>query len=123
MTESVAISVPAEERGRLDIHDGVVETIASRAAATVSPIRHPSGLSRLTSGELPRARVTVVAGRVDIALVVAAHWPTPAGALARRVQETVTRQVGELTGLSVTRVDVEVHCIPSADGSEHRRVQ
>ena len=123
MTDPVAVLAPAESRGRLDIHDSVVETIARRAAATVSSTRHVTGLSRITSGELPRARVTVHAGGVHASLVVGASWPTPAATVARRVQEEVSRQLHDLTGLSVTRVDVEVQCTPSAETATSRRVQ
>jgi uncharacterized alkaline shock family protein YloU len=114
---------PAEQRGRLDIHEGVVETIARKAAATVTPTRHASGLNRLTSSDLPQARVAIEGGRIEAALVVAAHWPTPVAALAKRVQEVVVEQLGELTGLAVARVDVEVQCLTPDQQSLGRRVQ
>ncbi len=122
MSETVELP-PPEQRGRLVIHDGVVETIARRAAATVSDSRHATGLSRITSSDLPRARVVVGAGNVVATIVVAATWPTPVAAVARRVQDAVTRQVHDYTGLTVSRVDVDVQCIPRDEQTATRRVQ
>ena len=119
---SEALPLP-EARGRLDIADTVVETIARQAAATVSTRHHVSGLSRIISHNLPHARVSVTAGHVEAALTVAAGWPTPASSVARRVQEVVAQRIGECTGLTVVRVDVEVHFIPRDTATDRKRVQ
>jgi uncharacterized alkaline shock family protein YloU len=113
---------PPEQRGRLEIHDDVVETIARRAAASVSHSVHATGLSRITTTDLPRARVTVRGGYVTAALTIAAQWPTPVTELAHRVRTVVAAQVHDYTGLNVTRVDVEVQCVPP-DQPPVRRVQ
>lgn len=123
MTDIAVALPPPAERGRLDIHDDVVATIARKAAASVSLTRRASGLSRITSSDLPSAKVTVAAGHVHASLVVAAPWPTSASALARRVQDAVIQQVGDYTGLTVTRVDVDVHCVAPEDQPTDRRVQ
>ena len=128
MSDSVVADVadtlpPPEQRGRLDIHESVVETIVRKAASTVSQTQQMTGLSRLTSSDLPRVHVTVRGGCVEAALVVGAQWPTPAAALARRVQEVVTERVNEYTGLTVTRLDVDVHCVANVDDATHRRVR
>jgi uncharacterized alkaline shock family protein YloU len=123
VTDDADVLPPPEDRGRLVIHDGVVETIARRAAATVSHSHRVTGLSRVIDGDLPRARVEISAGRVQANLVVAAPWPTPVSTLARRVQEVVTQHIGDQTGLTVVRVDVDVHCISPDDPATNRRVQ
>ncbi|MCV7228018.1 Asp23/Gls24 family envelope stress response protein [Mycolicibacterium komossense] len=123
MSDLVEVLPPPEQRGRLDIRDGAVETIARAAAATVSDRHQATGLSRITSSDLPRARVEVDAGQVVVTLTVAAQWPTPVAALARSVRDVVTQQIRDDTGLTVTRVDVEVHCIPLDDPTAHRRVR
>ena len=121
--EQVEVLAPPESRGRLDILDSVVETVARKAAASVSATRHATGLSRITTTELPHARVTVRAGTVAAVLIVGAQWPTRAAVVAGRVQEEVLRKLSEITGLTVTRVDVEVHCLPSAEQTTPRRVR
>lgn len=123
VSNSVETLPPPEQRGRLDIHDSVVETIARKAAATVSQTQHVTGLSRITSSDLPRVHVTVRAGSVEAAVVVGAQWPTPAAALARRVQEVVTERIQKYTGLTVTRVDVDVQCIADVNDATPRRVR
>jgi uncharacterized alkaline shock family protein YloU len=123
VTSPTAALPPPEVRGRLDIADGVVETIARKAAATVSHTRHVSGLDRITSNDLPRARVTITAGHVVATLTVGACWPSSATGVARRVQEVVSRQIRDCTGLTVGRVDVDVHFIEAHEPTTARRVQ
>ncbi len=122
MSDTVALPPPAE-RGRLIIHDGVVETIACNAAAAVSQTCRATGLGRLTSNDLPRAHVVVGAGHVVATLVVGARWPTPVATVAERVRDAVIRQVGEFTGLTVARVDVDVRCVPRDEHPTGRRVR
>lgn len=122
MSETVELP-PQEQRGRLVIGDGVVETIARKAAATVSDTRRATGLSRITSGDLPRVRVATGNGFVVVTVDAAATWPTPVVTVAKRVQDAVTRHVHDQTGLTVTRVDVDVHCIPRDEHTGTRRVQ
>jgi uncharacterized alkaline shock family protein YloU len=114
---------PPEARGRLEIVDGVVETIARKAAATVSQRHHATGLGRITSRDLPHAQATVTAGHVVATLTVAGQWPTSATALARRVREVVEQQLRDCTGLTVARVDVAVHFIPAQEVTNGRRVR
>ena len=114
---------PPELRGRLVIDDSVVETIARRAASTVSQTQHTTGLSRIISADLPRAHVTVRAGCVEAALTVGAKWPTPAAGLARRVREVVTEHIHDYTGLTVTRTDVDVQYIADDDHAIEGRVR
>lgn len=120
--ESVPLP-PPEDRGSLIIRDAAVAKIARTAAAEVSPIHRVTGVDRLVSSDLPRAEVTVTAGQVDAALTVAAKWPTPVSAVAQRVQEAVSVQIREHTGLTVTRVDVDVHYVSSDERPGGRRVQ
>lgn len=122
MTDVAERLPPPEQRGRLEIRDDVVETIARRAAASVSHAVHATGLSRITTTDLPRARVTVHGGHVTAALTIAAQWPTPVTELADRVRTVVASHVHDYTGLDVTRVDVEVQCVPP-DPRPIRRVQ
>ena len=122
MTDTAVTLPPPGERGRLDIRDDVVETIARRAAAGESQTYRATGVSRLVGSDLPRARVSVHGGHVRVTMTVAAQWPTPVAVLAERVQAAVTRQVQHFTGLTVNSVDVDVRCT-SRDDQPARRVQ
>jgi uncharacterized alkaline shock family protein YloU len=118
-----AVTLPApEERGRLVIRDAVVQTVVRRAAATASDTHRVSGLTRLIDSDLPHVNVSVHGDRVEAELTVGAQWPTPVGDLAERVRAAVVREVFDHTGLTVTRVQVEVRCI-ARDDSPIRRVQ
>jgi uncharacterized alkaline shock family protein YloU len=121
VTDTVVTLPPPGERGRLDIRNDVVETIARLAAAGESQTYRATGVSRLVGSDLPRARVSVHAGQVRVTMTVAAPWPTPVAVLAERVQAAVTRQVHDYTGLTVTSVDVDVRCT-ARDDQPARRV-
>lgn len=120
MTDTAVSLPPPGERGRLDIKTAVVETIAQRAAAGVSDLHHVTGLGRIVGSDLPRARVEVTGGQVRAELTVAAKWPTPVADLAERVRAAVTEQLQSYTGLTVTGVQVEVHCLSAPDHKVRR---
>lgn len=120
--ESTTALPAPEERGRLVVRDAVVETVVRRAAAAVSATQRASGLTRLVGSDLPHVEVSVHGAHVQAELTVAAQWPTPVGPLAERVREAVTRDIVRYTGLTVTRVQVEVRCI-TRDDTTARRVR
>lgn len=120
MTDTAVSLPPPAERGRLDIRDEVVHRIARRAAAGQSDTHRVTGVGRLLDTDLPRARVSIQAGHVRVAVTVAAQWPTPVVALAQRVRDAVTQQIQDYTGLTVSGVEVEVRCTTRADRPTRR---
>ncbi|TDE09628.1 Asp23/Gls24 family envelope stress response protein [Jiangella asiatica] len=104
-----AAAPPAESRGRLTIHEKVVQRIAERAAADVADREPPGSMwDRLGGRPLPRATASVVGRHVRVGVAVRAPVGHSMPELAGAVRDAVTRQVGDLTGLSVDRVDVRV---------------
>lgn len=114
--------VDAAIRGRLTIDEKVVRRIAERAAAEVAG--RGAGTSvreRLGGRSLPRATATVIGRHVRLGVDVAAPGGRSLPELAQEVRATVTRQVGDLTGLRVDRADVrvrEVGRVRPVDGAE-----
>ena len=123
VTDTVTLPAPGE-RGGLDIHDRVVETIVRKAAASETLVQRASGLSRLVNDDFPRASVTVHAGIVEARVTVAAQWPSSAAEVAERTRERVVDHVRDQTGLTVGHVNVTVQYVSSQpDEHEARRVQ
>lgn len=105
---------PPEARGRTDIADRVLEKIAARA---VSEATYAGGASRRLLG-VPLGRDTMRAAarataHVDgqiatVQLRISVIYPAPIREVTRRVRDQVIIRVGELTGLDVRQVDIEI---------------
>lgn len=113
------------ERGKTSINDAVVEHVAARAATDVRGVaRVGSGLDSVMGRRYPRAHADVAGDRARVHIDIAVTWPHPLSDVCAQVRDAVSARVGELTGLTVDRVDVTaakvVHNIPSAPT---RRVQ
>jgi uncharacterized alkaline shock family protein YloU len=103
-----------ESRGTTHIADKVVERIAARA---VSEIDGATGAPRVILGQTlgsttektsARASAQVDGDTVMIDVAMAVQWPSPIREVTSRVRERVAARVGELTGLSVLEVDIDV---------------
>lgn len=80
-------------------------------AATEVPgvVRHaPGGVAGVVRRDLPAASVHLSDTRATLSVAVAASWPIPVSVLARNVRDRVAVRVRELTGITATRVDVDV---------------
>ncbi|CAN5816890.1 hypothetical protein BH20ACT6_BH20ACT6_19050 [soil metagenome] len=111
MAESSAPSstTAIDRRGELHIAGKAIERLATLAAQRVSGVtRTGSGLDKMVGRSYPRADSTVAGNTVRLSVDVAVLWPHGAGEVARAVRAEVTREVGNLTGLSVASVDVTV---------------
>ncbi|MBD3912990.1 Asp23/Gls24 family envelope stress response protein [Nocardioides hwasunensis] len=119
-TESAATS-PAADRGRTVIADKVVERVASIATSEVEAVIDTrKGWTKLIRKGLPHAEAVVAGDTSKITVEVAATWPTPLAQVAAQVREHVTRQVVDITGVTVTRVDVTVADVVHLDAAEAR---
>ncbi len=85
------------DRGLLDIASVVPEKIARRVASEVDG----------TAGRVT-ADADVTPGRAKLRLELGVEYPRPVGEVAAEVQRRVASRVHELTGLTVTAVDVTV---------------
>ncbi|SEB63921.1 Uncharacterized conserved protein YloU, alkaline shock protein (Asp23) family [Nocardioides exalbidus] len=113
--------VPAAERGRTVIADKVVERVASIATSEIEAVIDTrTGWTKLIRKGLPHAEAVVAGGTSKITVEVAATWPTPLDRVAAQVREHVTRQVADLTGVTVTRVDVTVADVVHLEAADAR---
>ncbi|GAA4077971.1 Asp23/Gls24 family envelope stress response protein [Actinomadura miaoliensis] len=125
---SVAPSVlgPPESRGQTQIADRVLERIAARAVTETAQVG--GAAPRLLGIPLGRdtahtaARVTAhVDGHLAIVKVtLSVPYPAPIRQVTRRVREHVTTRVGELTGLDVRQVDIDIASLPSPEQQPRR---
>ncbi len=106
-------ATPAE-RGRLLIHDRVVEKVAARAAteverATGTP-RTVLGrtLGRATEDSAVRTSADVDGDLVTVTVSIAVEWPTPVREVAAEVRRRIVQRIEEIVGLQVVEVDIDV---------------
>lgn len=102
----------ADARGRLVIHERVVRKIAEQAAATVAGRTEQATVwERLGRRRLPHASARVLGRHVRVEVEVSAPGGRALPDLAATVRDAIAREVGELTGLTVDRVDVRVAAV------------
>ena len=119
---------PPEARGRTEIADRVLERIAARAVTEVDQAggaaRRLLGvpLGRDTMRAAPRATAHVDGQIATVQLRMSVTYPAPIREVTRRVRDQIITRVGELTGLDVRQVDIEIARL-IRPGTEPRRVQ
>lgn len=119
---------PPETRGRTEITDRVLERIAARAVTEVDQAggaaRRLLGvpMGRDTAGTAARVTAHVDGHLATVALRLSVTYPAPIRQVTRRVREHVTARVGELTGLDVRQVDIDIVRLISPE-RQRRRVQ
>ena len=115
---------PPEQRGITEIADRVVERIAARAVAEVDDAQGPArkllGL-RVPGAAAPRVSVLIDGRLATVRLAIEVRYPAPIRQVTRRVREHVSDRVGELTGLDVRHVDIDIPALITPDRG--RRVQ
>jgi uncharacterized alkaline shock family protein YloU len=117
-----------EDRGALTVADRVVERVASHAVAVVPhAVAAPRRVLGVAVGQgRPEDRAHVAAtvhgstAAIDVALAVV--WPHPVDEVAQAVRRQVQQDVERITGVRVSRVDVEVTSldVPERAGSRVR---
>ena len=109
---------PAGQRGSTEIADRVVERIATIAVAEVDDAhgsaRRLLGL-RVPGVAAPRVTVQVDGHLATVRLAMSVRYPAPIRQVTRRVREHVTARVGELTGLDVRHVDIDIPSLITPD--------
>lgn len=122
-TERIGGAHPGRtEFGRVDIDDDVVARIAAEAASEVADAGSAAsgmlgrtlaqtptpGVRRNSLAEPPKVSAEVDGALVRLDLVLGVRWGASVPAVVTRVRERVGTRVAELTGLTVTDIDVEV---------------
>jgi uncharacterized alkaline shock family protein YloU len=107
-----------EHRGSTDIADRVVEKIASGAVAEVDDAygsaRRLLGL-RMPGATAPRVTVQIDGHLATVRVAMSVRYPAPIRQVTREVREHVMERVGELTGLDVRHVDIEIPALITPD--------
>jgi len=114
---------PADDRGRLELADVVVEKVAMVAADEVEHVGGPARrvLGVPTGGDAASRRPQVsatVTGQVaalDVRLSVA--YPAAVRATTEAVRDHLRERVQTLTGLTVSRVDIAVTALTTTSSS------
>jgi uncharacterized alkaline shock family protein YloU len=118
---------PPEIRGRTEIAGRVLERIAARAVTEVDQAggaaRRLLGvpLGRDTVHAAPRATAHVDGQLATVQLRMSVTYPAPIREVTRRVRDQIITRVGEVTGLDVRQVDIEIARL-IRPGQEPRRV-
>ncbi|WP_067564139.1 Asp23/Gls24 family envelope stress response protein [Nocardia acidivorans] len=90
-------AVVLEPAGRTTVSDRAVQRIAARAAREVDGVESGVGVD---------ARVTGDSAVLTVRLPI--RYPLPVARIAERCREHLIRRLGELTGVRVTGLDVEI---------------
>jgi uncharacterized alkaline shock family protein YloU len=102
-------------RGRLDISPRAVERIAEATALQVAGVlRREATFGR----GFPRAKAQLAGRRVGLDLEIAVEWGHPLAELAAEARGRVGRAVGDLTGLGVDAVRVDISAVELPDPSQ-----
>ncbi len=126
MTVTTAGLDLTDVRGVTEISPRVVERIAGKVAGDLPDVFPPprTGMARLIGAapDLPQVTADVADDTVALAIEVAMHYPVPVGAASADLRGIVARRVRALTGMKVTRVEINIVAfVPRA--RPRRRVQ
>lgn len=115
-------------RGTTTVAPGVIAAVARRAATEVDGVEGVEAtglqgvLGSLRSTTSGGASADVASRRAAIDLRLAVRWPLPIHEITIAAREHVQRRVTELTGHTVTDVDIEVVELPGAARHDRPRV-
>lgn len=114
----------ADDRGRLEISDHVVERIAVLAAGEVAGVASVgSTLEGAVGRRYPKARARVAGHRARLTVEVAVTWPFPLPQVSADVRDHVTARLQDLAGVAVDSLDVTASKIVHRRPETTRRVQ
>ena len=118
-------AVGRTERGTVTISDRVVQKVAARAAIEIEDAgaaaprilgrslaglanASPAGIRSTSLDALPKANADVDGSLVALDLQLSVRWPASIPGTTRKVRDHVSARVTELTGLTVTEVQIQV---------------
>jgi uncharacterized alkaline shock family protein YloU len=112
-TSAPATRTPAApaERGRLEVSERAAARIATAALTEVDDIGGP--VRRRPTPPRVAATVRGATAGFDVRCTVA--YPAPVGRTVERARAHLVSRVGELTGLTVAHVDVEVTALTTPE--------
>jgi uncharacterized alkaline shock family protein YloU len=119
-------TIAPEHRGRTEIADRVLAKIASRALTEVDEAggaaRRVLGvpLGRDSMEGTPWVTAKVDGGLATLRMRISVAYPAPVREVTRHLRELVRTRVGELTGLDVREVDIDVSRLLPTEPSGRR---
>ncbi|MEA5363002.1 Asp23/Gls24 family envelope stress response protein [Amycolatopsis sp., V23-08] len=119
--------IAADDRGTLTIADSAVERIAAHAVTEVDGVGGAATrvLGVAVGGETldrsAKVTATVTGGTATLAVRLSVGYPQSVRKTTETTRDHLTRRVGDLTGLSVERVDITVTALHT-ETAETRRV-
>lgn len=116
---AMALAADREQRGRVVVATRVIEKIASQAAAEIAGTagkgRGFLGIGGHADAAVrPKVTADVTGDLASLRIELGVGFPAPIAALTRQVQQELSSKVGRLTGVTVTRVDVDVVALVAA---------
>ena len=103
------------ELGRIEVSSRAVEKIAALASLEVDDAGGTAGRGLGLSGRrkpgvsrIPKVKADVDGGHVFLDVELTVRWPASIFEVASAVRERLTSRIGELVGLEVTEVNIEV---------------
>lgn len=119
-----------QSRGHLVLERKVLERVAAQVASE-SDSGRTGGVSggflgfgtQTDLAAVPATTVELVGQTATVRLDLTVAYPTPIRAATDQVRRRVMSRVQELTGVEVTRVDITVTALTSADAAPARKVQ
>ncbi|GAB2997214.1 Asp23/Gls24 family envelope stress response protein [Amycolatopsis acidiphila] len=103
--------IPAAARGTTTVAERAVERIAGQLVTEMGGV---GGSSRrllgvtFGGGEAPNVDATVRGEHVSLDVELSVSYPASVARTTEAARQQLTREVGELTGLAVDRVDITV---------------
>jgi uncharacterized alkaline shock family protein YloU len=119
---------PPETRGLTQIADRVLERIAAHA---LTEVKETGGAARRLLGvplghdsehTAPRVTARVDGNLATLRIRISVLYPAPIRQVTRRLRDHVTARIGELTGLDVRQVDIDIAALIQPQ-AHRRRVQ
>jgi len=118
-----------ESRGNTTIDDQVVAKIATRV---VTEVENVGGAARRVLGvtvgseaaaQRPRVQATVTGTAVTVDVRLSITYPAPVSQVSQRVRTRLIDRITELTGLTVSQVDITVTALTTPLASTRRALQ
>ncbi|MFB9838667.1 Asp23/Gls24 family envelope stress response protein [Actinoallomurus acaciae] len=119
-------TIALEHRGRTEIADRVLAKIATRTLTEVEDVggtaRRVLGvpLGRDSMESAPWVTAKIDGGLATLRMRISVAYPAPVREVTRHLRELVRTRVGELTGLDVREVDIDVIRLPAAEQTGRR---
>lgn len=104
-------------RGTLDVAPRVVERVAEAAALRTPDVRP---VSRRVGSERVQVEARVLGDAASVHMQIAVGYPSPVRETCQRLRAAVLEDVRRLTGVEVTRLDLQVAELPHRPGGTRR---